>query len=142
MKQYLLLSLMVLLAIGCSRGDFDPEKDIAKPGAVRSIRSSDAAVLLERHQDMLILDVRTSNELREGSIEGSVLVPFWSLVQSTENLPRNRPVMVVCAVGGRSYAAGQLLVRNDFEQVYNLRGGISAWKRAGLPVKYYRVSPF
>jgi rhodanese-related sulfurtransferase len=135
--------LLLWLIAGCSGGDA-PEDDTAprERASVRTISPGQAAALLEKHQDMVILDVRSVSELREGSIQGSMLTPFWSLAQGTMELPGDRPILLVCAVGGRSYAAGQLLVRNGFREVYNLRGGIVAWKHSGLPVIHYRVSKF
>jgi rhodanese-related sulfurtransferase len=142
-KSLLVLFLGMLLA-GCSRGEqFPSEQTEASPQpatGVRTVSPREAAAILEQRRDMLILDVRTANELNEGSIERSMLTPFWSLVGGSMRIPQDRPLMLVCAVGGRSYAAGQLLVRNGFQEVYNLRGGVVAWKHAGLPVKYYRVS--
>jgi phage shock protein E len=141
-KSFLVLLLGILLLAGCSRGEQSASEVTGAPqksAGVHTVSPREAAAILEKRRDMLILDVRTANELNEGSIERSMLTPFWSLVGGTMSIPQDRPIMLVCAVGGRSYAAGQLLVRNGFQEVYNLRGGVVAWKHAGLPIKYYRV---
>jgi rhodanese-related sulfurtransferase len=52
-----------------------------------------------------------------------------------QELPRDRPLLVMCASGGRSAAATAFLVRNGYEDVANVAGGIVDWERAGLPVR-------
>jgi len=42
--------------------------------------------------------------------------------------------MLLCAVGGRSYIAGKVLISRGYREVYNLDGGIEAWRRAGFAV--------
>ncbi|OGQ96296.1 MAG: hypothetical protein A2521_12240 [Deltaproteobacteria bacterium RIFOXYD12_FULL_57_12] len=88
------------------------------------------------HRDLLVVDVRNQDELREGYIEGSTLIPLWDIVKGQQNIPRDRPVLLICAVGGRSLALGKLMVQNGWPEIYNLKGGIEAWKEAGLPLKY------
>lgn len=145
------LVLFALLAIvffiaGCS----DEKKEIQQPAAAqpksiftqepaapfRSITVAEAKALIEKRPDIVILDIRTPEELREGAIEGSTLVPFWAIMQNKLKLPKETPIVLVCAVGGRSYAAGQMLVKYGYKEVYNVSGGLVAWKEAGLPVKY------
>jgi len=118
-----------------------------QPAGVRSPQpafqslSPQAAYDLIRHtKDLVIVDVRTPQEIqKEGMIEGSINLPFWAVLRGRHNLPKERPLLVVCAVGGRSFAAGQALARRQgYPRVYNLAGGISAWKKAGLPVVHDR----
>jgi phage shock protein E len=141
MRIYFICLLLLISTAACSKVETPAEQNAAPPelAGVRTVSPREAAAILEQRRDILILDVRTSNELKEGSIARSMLTPFWSLVGGTMKIPQDRPIMLVCAVGGRSYAAGQLLARNGFQEIYNLRGGVVAWKHAGLPVKYYRV---
>lgn len=101
-----------------------------------SISPQQAKAMLDTRKDILVIDVRGQEELRSGFIEGSQLVPIWTVMRGQHNLPKDKPLLLVCAVGGRSYAAGQLLARSGYPEVYNLAGGIEAWKQAGLPLKY------
>ena len=80
------------------------------------------------------MDVRTPNELRTGIIKGSIAVPFGSVMRGTHTLPKDKALLLICAVGGRSYAASQILSRSGYSEVYNLSGGINAWTKAGLPL--------
>lgn len=104
--------------------------------AVQSIPPQQAKELIENRPDLLILDVRTPPELKEGFIAGSKLYDFWTVVKGRHTLPRNRPLLLVCAVGGRSYFAGTILKKAGYEEIYNLSGGIAAWKEKGLPLQY------
>ena len=50
-------------------------------------------------------------------------------------LPTGQPLLLICAVGGRSYAVGRYFSGKGYGEIYNLAGGISAWKAAGLPLQ-------
>lgn len=108
---------------------------VAEKQAFNSISPAEARKMMANRQDLVFLDVRTPQELKsEGGIQGSMLVPFWAVMQNKLNIPRDKPILLVCAVGGRSYAAGQMMVRHGYQEVYNLSGGLDAWKKQGLPI--------
>ena len=48
---------------------------------------------------------------------------------------KDKEIVVLCAVGGRSMMAAQLLVREGFKDVRNLSGGIRVWQRKGYPLE-------
>ena len=83
-----------------------------------------------------ILDVRGRGEWGTGHIAGARNAPvtqLGSLVASLR-LDRTRPIVAVCRSGGRSKVAVRLLQRHGFANASELRGGMQAWQRAGLPV--------
>ena len=84
-------------------------------------------------EDPYLLDVREPGEVAQARIEGARHIPLGSLVERLDEVPRDRPVYVICHVGGRSAQAAQYLEGNGFDAV-NVTGGILAWYRAGLPV--------
>ena len=100
----------------------------------RSVNPSEAMRMLQSRKDMIFLDVRTPQERANGAIPGSQLVSFYDLVKGGVPLPKDMPIMLVCAVGGRSYVAGQVLSKQGYKEVYNLSGGIKGWYLAGLPI--------
>jgi len=102
----------------------------------KTVTPQEAKNLIESRQDMLLIDVRGQDELSEGYIEGSTLMPLWAIIKGTQRPPQNKPILLICAVGGRSLALGKLMSKNGWNEVYNLKGGISAWKKAKLPLKY------
>ena len=102
----------------------------------KTVTPQEAKNLIESRQDMLLIDVRGQDELSEGYIEGSTLMPLWAIIKGTQRPPQNKPILLICAVGGRSLALGKLMSKNGWNEVYSLKGGISAWKKAKLPLKY------
>lgn len=77
--------------------------------------------------DYELLDVRQPKEYQQAHIPGSRLIPLAELPGRLGELHRQKPVIVYCAVGGRSKAAAQYLAGQGFSEVYNLAGGIKAW---------------
>ena len=86
-------------------------------------------------QEVTILDVRQPGEYEEGHIPGAKLVPMAVLTDSLAEIDRSKPVLVYCAIGGRSRIAAQTLAGKGFDQVINLSGGFKAWtgQRASGP---------
>ena len=73
--------------------------------------------------DDFLLDVRTSAEVSRGKMEGAVNIPLDELRNRLDELPRDRRIVVTCAVGLRGYLALRILRGNGFEDVANLSGG-------------------
>jgi len=94
---------------------------------------TDAAAKLGADPRPFVLDVRNPDEFAAGHIEGATLIPLHELTAKLGGLPRDREVICVCASGSRSRRAAKILGR---EGVYalDLRGGMGAWARAGLPI--------
>jgi len=131
----LLASTLIFMAMSySSENQMSSEPQASQ--TLQSISPVQAQSLIQQRPDLLILDVRTPPELKEGFIEGSELFDFWTVVKGNHTLPRNRPILLVCAVGGRSYFAGTMLKKAGYAEIYNLSGGISAWKEKGLPLQY------
>lgn len=142
MKRYLqACSILILLLTAIACGDkTTPENNQAASGSsqtpiFRSLSPQEAKSLIEARKDLVLVDVRSPQELYEGSISGSQLIPFTDLAQGRTTLPAGKPILLICAVGGRSYAVGQYFSGKGYGEIYNLAGGISAWKSAGLPLQ-------
>jgi rhodanese-related sulfurtransferase len=80
-----------------------------------------------------VVDVRTTSEFRAGHIPGSLNVPMDEIESRLEDVPKGRPVVLVCASGNRAEITRGLLAGRLGETVC-LEGGFEAWERAGLPV--------
>jgi rhodanese-related sulfurtransferase len=89
----------------------------------------------------LVVDVREPNEFAAVRLDDVVLLPMSSFPERFEELPRDRPLLVMCAAGSRSAAATAHLLRNGYSDVTNVAGGITDWERAGLPVRKGPVAP-
>ena len=94
------------------------------------------AAELARQAGTFILDVRTDGEFAGGHLERAKLIPVQQLPGRLSELPADKqtPILVYCAVGGRSAVAAALLKGKGYTAVHDLSGGIGAWKSAGLPV--------
>jgi rhodanese-related sulfurtransferase len=86
-------------------------------------------------KNAFLLDVRTPEEVASGKLEGANNVMFDDTFESRLSLIPNRPVFVYCAAGKRSAKAAQILRNKGYTAVYELQGGINAWREASLPVK-------
>ena len=76
------------------------------------------------------LDVRTPEENALGTIEGAVNIPVDALRNRLDEIPRDKPLYVFCAVGLRGYLASNILIQNGFKDVYNLSGGYKTYEAA------------
>ena len=92
--------------------------------------------LINNDRNLLIVDVRSPHEYQyDGHIAGSRLLPLPALMQRIEELPQDQPLVFVCRSGNRSQVACEQLNRLGHDKVKNFRGGMIAWKRAGLPTR-------
>ncbi len=82
--------------------------------------------------ELLVLDVRRPAEYAAGHVPGALSLPLHRLEQDIGQLPRTRPLAVICAGGYRSSAATSLLERHGFADILNVVGGTSAWMAAGF----------
>jgi hydroxyacylglutathione hydrolase len=90
---------------------------------------------LERGERFRIVDVRNDGEWAAGHIEGATHIMGGFLADRANELAGGDPLAVVCASGYRSTVAASVLERAGIAPVYHVTGGMTAWKRAGLPVK-------
>ena len=85
--------------------------------------------------DSVKLDVRTAEEYALGSIPGFRNLPLDELREHLQEIPREKPVVVSCAVGLRGYLAARILMQHGFQQVFNLSGGYKTWSAATAPLQ-------
>ena len=81
-----------------------------------------------------LVDVRNANEWTAGHIAGARHIPLGYLSDRLEDLPRTKPIALVCASGARSSIGASVLQSRGVENVVNLVGGLNDWITAGLPV--------
>lgn len=111
-------------------------QDVPAEKIFRSITPQEAMRMLQSRDDIIFLDVRTPKERSRGYIPGSQLVAFNDIAMGKVPLPKEKPILLVCAVGGRSYFAGQVLSKKGYKEVYNLSGGVKKWYQSGLPLTF------
>jgi len=82
-----------------------------------------------------LLDVRAPGEFASEHALGAQCVPLQDLTAHTDEIPRDRTVLVICQSGRRSEIAVTTLRSLGFNNVINVLGGTSAWQKAGLPIE-------
>lgn len=83
---------------------------------------------------VLLLDVRTPAEFELGTIEGAVNIPLDDLRERICGIPRNKKIVIFCAVGLRGYLAQRILMGRGYADVWNLSGGYQIYSLATMPV--------
>ena len=78
-------------------------------------------------EDAIIIDVRSSQEYKEGHIDGAILIPEYEIKKGIENrIPdKNKNIVVYCSSGGRSKKVQKLLKKLGYHHVYNLYNGLT-----------------
>lgn len=80
----------------------------------------------------VVLDVRTVEEVRDNPMPCGLHIPIDDLRSRMDELPRDKPIQVVCGVGIRAYNAICLLNQNGY-QASLLSGGVSTWMHRNPP---------
>ena len=100
-----------------------------------------AAERLGGGEPALLVDVREPDEFEVVRVDGAVLLPLSTFLLRYAELPRDTPLLILCAAGSRSAAAAAHLIEHGWSDVTNVAGGIISWERAGLPVRRGRTAP-
>jgi glyoxylase-like metal-dependent hydrolase (beta-lactamase superfamily II)/rhodanese-related sulfurtransferase len=87
--------------------------------------------LRARPVDTAVVDVREPEEFANGHVPGAVNLPQADLATRLNEVPRDRPVFVICQGGFRSLRAAQFLRQREFSDVASVKGGTEAWLSAG-----------
>lgn len=90
---------------------------------------------LHTQQQRFILDVREPSEYAAAHIDGVPLVPLGELAGRVEELQQHKDemILIICRGGVRSAKACLILERAGFKDPVNIAGGMTAWKKQGLP---------
>ena len=79
-------------------------------------------------KDVFLLDVRTESEFALGNIDGAVNIPVDDLRDRINEVPKDKRIVIYCAVGLRGYVAQRILLGRGFENVVNLSGGYKSYE--------------
>jgi len=96
-----------------------------------------SAAMTSAKEGTLVVDVREPDELAQLAydVPNLVNIPLGEITQRANEIPKDKPVIVVCRSGGRSAEAVEELKKLGYTNVSSLEGGIYAWQEAGMPVK-------
>ena len=84
---------------------------------------------------LTVIDVRDKEEYASGHIASAVNIYVGNIDAEARNIPGDKPIVVTCSWGGRSSLASSILRRRGFKDVFNLLGGMSAWRALGYPAE-------
>lgn len=87
--------------------------------------------------DHYLIDVRKPSEYAEGYIADAKNINFYDddFEERVTALKKDKPILVYCKKGGRSGKTYKLLKSKGYAEVYDLKGGISAWSKASKPIQ-------
>jgi sulfur-carrier protein adenylyltransferase/sulfurtransferase len=90
---------------------------------IKEITAKELKAKLLRNEPLQIIDVREPIEFQERNI-GGTLIPLRQLERNLHMIEKDVPLIVVCRSGVRSMSAAQILLKNNFSNIYNLKGGL------------------
>ena len=134
MKYLLTVGLLLALFACGSENDTptapEPAATVALPSSTYGSLSPDEAADMMEREEVVLLDVRTADEIDEGKIESALELDYKGpdFADRISELDRDATYVVYCAAGGRSSRACELMAEAGFEKVYNLDGGFTAWQ--------------
>ncbi|WP_425447179.1 rhodanese-like domain-containing protein [Dethiothermospora halolimnae] len=123
MKRLIIIAIALVLILIISLATIN-----GKDRNYQKITPEDAKKMLEKNDDVFLIDVRTKEEYNEKHIEGSILVPLDVLEEKIDEVvkDKNKEIIVYCRSGRRSKKAANILLELGYNNVYDL-GGIIDW---------------
>jgi rhodanese-related sulfurtransferase len=114
--------------------------DFARAQGDKTLVSAVEATLLINREEAVFIDIRDQAEYSQGHIPNARHIPMAEFERRSAELEKlkARPLIVYCATGARSGAAVAALKKAGFEKLFNLRGGLVEWEKAGQPVNRKR----
>lgn len=140
MKHYrffLFLVIISMFGIGSSCQNVSNDKS-----EVLKIEVSEFESKITLDSNVQLLDVRTPNEFSEGFIKNAKNIDWngKSFQKEVILLDKSKPVFLYCLSGGRSSEAANKLKELGFNKIYNLKGGMNAWRNSGKPVETLNIN--
>ena len=84
-------------------------------------------------RDYRVIDVREHREIISGLIKGAEVMPLATLPARMTELSQDETIVIVCRSGVRSAQACGFLQQYGYDKVYNLAGGMIAWRASNFP---------
>lgn len=119
--------LLFLIVSACTEKKTDASTTLLSP--------SEFIAKYNETEDAILLDVRTEEEVRAGAIAGQMNVVYDEAFATKLSNLEQKPIFVYCGSGIRSAKAARILREKGYNPVYEMEGGMKAWKAAGFPVQ-------
>ena len=127
---------LVALFIASGAMLFWPEiQRLASGGS--QIGTLEATRLMNQGSSTLVLDIREGDDFAGGHLPRARHIPLSQLSKRVDEIGKfkDKPVIVTCKTGTKAGAATRLLRQAGFNSVFELRGGLDAWRQASLPLE-------
>lgn len=136
MRRYILLMVIGLVVASCGSTTAQPE---AASAPVVDLLAADEVdeLLAEPPSGLVVLDVRTPEEVAAGHLPGQHNIDFYDadFVSQLDQLDKDVPYLVYCRSGNRSEVAVQQMRDLGFTTIYELEGGVLGWEQAGFELE-------
>jgi hydroxyacylglutathione hydrolase len=99
---------------------------------VEQISPQELHPLIASNEGVVLVDARSAQEFEQIHIPGSLNIPAPDLRHRHSELPKDKPVVIICGTGMRSSLAASILQRNGFKDIKNVAGGMSGYAAAGF----------
>lgn len=109
----------------------------AEAQGVKRLDPQNFDLKLKESKDPILVDVRTAGEYEQGHLTNALLIDIYSkdFKNRLGKLDKSKPVFVYCKAGSRSGSAVDVLSEMGFKEIYDLSGGITAWRQANKPIE-------
>lgn len=107
------------------------------PKTIRTISADDFNVVMDSLQDEVLIDLRTPEEVKGGTIPGAMVIDYFGagFDSSIQTLDRIKTYVLYCASGGRSGETAEIMHKLGFKKIYNFESGFNGWVKRKMPVR-------
>ena len=138
MKKIIVFLLFIVLAVTIVGCQTNQENNTQEEGATFTyISAEEAKVLIETNENLTVLDVSAKYE--EGHLPNAINIYIDDLEMRIGELDKSKPILVYCHFDSVSMRGAQILIDNEFMEVYRLEGNYKAWLDAGYEVEKTKV---
>ncbi|OXS54940.1 hypothetical protein B1A99_24470 [Cohnella sp. CIP 111063] len=102
-------------------------KDMKEEKSLQLVDTLKLTAMIKSQENMVIIDLREPDLYGTGRVPGSINIPFEQIENRFQELPKNKKIVFVCHTGRMGTESGNLLLSNDYSQVFNLEGGMAKW---------------
>jgi hydroxyacylglutathione hydrolase len=88
---------------------------------------------LDSGEQMILLDVRSKEEFEEQRMKDVRNIYVGHFEEQIKEIPKGNPIVTICQTGNRASLAASILLKNGYDNVYNLLGGMSSWSESKYP---------
>ncbi len=109
-----------------------------EPGEPYSRITSDEANRMLETDSAVVIDVRHHSEYRAGHVRGALFIPVDDVLKRIDELPKDKKLLFICAVGVRSGLACEMAAAMGIpsERLFNIEDGAPAWIQKNYPASY------